>query len=459
MNIRITSEDARASDFVFRTADRMRIDGCVNALAHEAMSLALYCEQEALLDHYLSMLLAQLRQQAPEHRIEVYFPTNTDALLGRFNDVLAAQSVKQATQSPPSTGQAHIWIVHDAHRLPESEVQLLARLIQNFPGAQIRAILLMSGTHSATWPLSAFGRKILRWDIEVPSLEQAQSALELAQHEGRSGPIVQLLQRMDHPACADKLEVQDTPDTATPLPSKANRFAAALQQQVHVFHQRGQAALQFGQGTQTLRARLRPRLGLALGLLAALALSTMLMLWLQPEAFGLKTGQPSATTNSLPPPAAGLANTSKPPLVQDNAMPDPVPAAQLAAKESTASSSPTTGMSPRIEAPEAAERAQTWVQGMDPQSFLLQYGTASTYAKALEIQRRFAPLQNSRIVADYRPGEKLAQFVIVAGPFAQVNDAYVASRQPNIPNGTWVRSTRSLQSQLQINPAAQETTR
>ena len=197
MNIQIQPDKSAMTPFVFRAADRMRIDGCANAIAREGLSLALYCPFEALLDHYSNLLLAKLQLLAPEHRIEVYFPANIDSLLDRFNEVLASQSLDQAVKTPSIVNQAQIWIVHDAHTLPESEIQLLARLIQNFPGANIRAILLMSGSsQSSKTPLSAFGRKILRWDIEAPTEEQAQAALDLAQQEGNFNVVQQLLQRI-----------------------------------------------------------------------------------------------------------------------------------------------------------------------------------------------------------------------------------------------------------------------
>ena len=91
MNIPITPHSPGLNDLFFRTADRMRLEGCVNAVAHEGLSLALSCTQEALLDHYVQQLLTQLRQSAPEHRIEVYFPANTESLIARFNDALASQ--------------------------------------------------------------------------------------------------------------------------------------------------------------------------------------------------------------------------------------------------------------------------------------------------------------------------------------------------------------------------------
>jgi hypothetical protein len=282
-------ELAERHDFVFRAADRMRIDGCANAIAREGLSLALHSEHEALLDHCLDLVLSELRRQAPEHRIEVYFPAHTDALLDRFNEVLAAQSVRQAVKSQPNA-QALIWVVHDAHRLPSSEIQLLARLIQNFPGANIRAILLMTGQPPQASTLSAFGRKILRWDIETPSLTQAQAALELAQNEGRSMPVRQLLKRMDLDAHLPTLIVPAAAEQAAATHTRSTTpLSAAIQQRVLQFHQFGRNALQ--NGNQKIQGQVHrfgiAKRGLVLGFFTAMCLSMITLVWLQGDAFGL----------------------------------------------------------------------------------------------------------------------------------------------------------------------------
>lgn len=318
MNIPITPSDHALGDFVFRAADRMRIDGCANAVSREGLSLALHCEHEALLDHYLSLVLNRLRLNAPEHSIEVYFPTNTDSLLARFNDALGQQSVKQATQNPPATRNAQIWIVHDAHALPDSEIQLLARLIQNFPGANIRAILLMSGAHGLKNNLSAFGRKILRWDIEAPNAEQSEAAMELASLDGRLLPVQQLLKRIQRPSWTSQVAL---PDPSPESLVSAADFAAPISpkpqsphQKIHAFHAQGLVAIA---KCQQLLNRVRQiPLRLAFGVGMALTLSTLIMLWMQPEAFGIAKPLDSTPTQftgskTLVMPAASV-NSEKP---------------------------------------------------------------------------------------------------------------------------------------------------
>jgi cell division septation protein DedD len=473
MNIPIPATVHTLNDFVFRSADRMRIAGCANAVAREGLSVALFCEHEALLDHYMNLMLAQLRQQAPEHSIEVYFPANTDSLLSRFNEVLAQQSVQQATRAPTATEGAQIWIVHDAHTLPEAEVQLLARLIQNFPGANIRAILLMSGPKRQNISLTSFGRKLLRWDIEAPNSEQVQAALELASSEGRSAPLIHMLKRMDHPAVSDSLDVNTLVASSASEPEDSSRTNTSFKQKILGLQQHGQAKLQSLSGlaqSKPPRAWVKQPKTLALVLIPALTLSIVLMLWLQPESFGVKipstkvvknqdTSTPIATPLPLTPatpavPATPVADSSPVSPPGPSAAPQPAPSPTSQPSPATTGTSP----QPAINATDIRQ-TQTWIKGLDPQSFLLQYGTAKTFDKALDLLKGLSDIQNTAIVEAYHAGDSVAHFVIVSGPYAQVNDGLVAARKPGIPNGSWVRPTRSLQTQIKTALPKQDTPR
>jgi cell division septation protein DedD len=474
MNIPIPSTVHTVNDFVFRSADRMRIAGCANAVAREGLSLALFCEHEALLDHYLNLMLAQLRQQAPEHSIEVYFPANTDSLLARFNEVLAQQSVQQATRASKAAESAQIWIVHDAHTLPEAEVQLLARLIQNFPGANIRAILLMSGAKRQNITLTSFGRKLLRWDIEAPNSEQVQAALELASSEGRSGPLIQMLKRMDHPAVAVSLNVNTLVASMTPEPEAAPSASSSFKQTILGWHQHGQAKLQSLSGlTQSNppRAWVKQPKMLALLLIPALMLSVFIMLLLQPQSFGLKTPTTRVVkSQDAAPPIAAVAPAApatastpvavstpvSPPGPSAASQPAPQPVPGPTAQPSPASTGP--NPQPASSATDIRQ-TQTWIKDLDPQSFLVQYGTSKTYDKALELLKSLTDIKTIAIVEAYHTGDSVAHFVIVSGPYAQVNDGLVAARKPGIPNGSWVRPTRSLQTQIKTALPKQDTPR
>jgi hypothetical protein len=102
---------------------------------------------------------------------------------------------------------------------------------------------------------------------------------------------------------------------------------------------------------------------------------------------------------------------------------------------------------PVTEAPEGTLAGQAWLKQLDANSFLLQHGTASSYEKVLDIQRKYPALKDAQIIPAYRPDEKLAHFVIVSGPFSELNQGYEASKRAGIPR-SWVRPTRGLQELL-----------
>ncbi len=180
----------------FRNADRLRLEGCVAALVQDGMSLAMVSSNDALLDHYGKLLVARLRDTAPQITLEVYFPASAEALLARFNDVLVSTSVDSARDATARVANPKIWIVHDASALPDHEIQLLARLVQNFPGANIRVVMLLTTASKKQQLLSAFGRRILNWEIEPPTQEQKDAMLDMGRTQGREGLVSALLQKI-----------------------------------------------------------------------------------------------------------------------------------------------------------------------------------------------------------------------------------------------------------------------
>jgi hypothetical protein len=247
----------------------------------------------------------------------------------------------------------------------------------------------------------------------------------------------------------------------TPPAPKAPAASTAVQR-LHTFQQHGANSL------KNLRVSLqslakspgwfRQHAKLSMAIAAALIASTLFMLWLQPEAFGLKSLKntpPPPKAQALPLPAVALPSpaASAPTVPENNAQ-----KAEALPQAAPSPQAPTRA-EPSIEAPDAPIQAQAWVRAMDPNSFLIQYGTSTTYEKGLEIQRKFPELKESRIVAAYRPGEKLAHFVIVSGPYNPVIQAYDAAKRPGLPQGTWVRSTRNLLDQLKAPTSNQDTPR
>lgn len=461
MNIPIDTHSTALNDLFFRAADRMRVEGCVNAVANEGLSLALSCVHEALLDHYVQQLLQRLRSGAPGHTLEVYFPANTESLISRFNEVLASQSLREATRHAGERQSAQIWLVHDAQTLPEHELQLLARLIQNFPGANIRAILLMTGQAPTQESLSAFGRKLLRWEIEPPTDEQALATLEVARLQGQGEAMTLLLRRMGKlrklpAAWLDEGEGDETrgsalaPATSASSSSPSSGAPEALRRWLQALPAVSLASL-----LQTLRQGVVPLVAVShkpglsarlsgwpqrhpmlLAGAAALGLSVLLMMWLQPASFGLKGKARTAVQTAV----AGQAEAA-----------GSAPAAN--ATQTTVVSATSARLTPpATDVPDAATEAQAWLRATPAQSFVIQHGSLPTYDKAQQMIKSYPSLRDARVVAAYRPGEKLAHFVVVSGPYEGAGKAYERLGRKDLPGTSWVRTVQSLQQQLDPTP-------
>ena len=459
MNIPIPAPTPGLQDLFFRAADRMRVEGCANAVVNEGLSLALSCAHEALLDHYVQQLLQRLRTSAPDMGIEVYFPANTESLISRFNELLASQSVRDATRASGDQSGTQIWLVHDAQTLPPHELQLLARLIQNFPGANIRAILLMIGPAPTQESLSAFGRKLLRWEIEAPTEEQAQAALELATLQGQEDSMRLLLRRMGKlrrpyawpdeelqaPSLSPERQAMPAPIApAAPAPTgalaRARAQIALWRARLDDFRQRLAATPEAVAGEELPKLQWSERLTqwrqhkpLWIAAAGALGLSVLLMMWIQPASFGLKSKDRTALAKAGEASAA-QALAAQTPVVSVSAGPKPVAVPEL---------------------PEPAIESQAWLRAIPPQHFLIQHSTAATYEKAQQQTKFYASLREAQIVPAYRPGEKLAYFVVVSGPYENAGKAYERMARKDLPNTSWVRTAQSLQQQLE--PTAKET--
>ena len=110
---------------------------------------------------------------------------------------------------------------------------------------------------------------------------------------------------------------------------------------------------------------------------------------------------------------------------------------------------------PPTDVPDPAAEAQAWLRAMPPQNFVIQHGAMASYEKAQQMIKSYASLREARIVAAYRPGEKLAYFVVVSGPYEAAGKAYERFARKDLPNTSWVRTAQSLQ--VQLEPSAKET--
>jgi cytoskeletal protein RodZ len=471
----------------FRVADRMRLEGYVAALVDDNMSLSLVSGHEAILDHYGRLLVARLREAAPHIGLEVYFPASADALITRFNEVLQSYSIEDAMGSKAPAAPAKVWIVHDASALPDHEIQLLARLVQHFPAANIRVVMLLTTASKKQQLLASFGRRILNWEIEPPSDEQAQLMLEQARAQGREGAVTALLKKIAPWGAVPTLPpVQPSAQSPVQPPVRSMPKSASVAEPEPDWTARAASAAAAPQAkpprTRAGRGKWLLWLALAVALLATCALAVWALYGgaLNADLWNLDAGKPAAVAppvNTASAAASQTASASLPPSPEGsqptdaatpgvpgtpgtpaNALgesatttnPQPPkaadPPAPIAAANAvrSATAAPANEVEEIISTPSQAQVGQAWVRQMPPGTFLVQHTIVPSYGDATVWLQAHANLRRARVVATYLTGQASIQFAVVSGPFVSMAEANSFANSGGVPKDPQIRSARSM---------------
>ena len=170
-------------DLFVRPDDKVRLDRMVRAVSDEQLSVAFISHSDALLDHYGRLFAEHLRRTS-RLAVEIYSPDSTDALIDRFNRILASMSVSEALKIEGSMAPSRLLLVYDGRATGVREVQLLARLLKDFPGATTRVALLLHAHADAPKKVEAFGKRMVHWELSLPSASEKQALLERAASQG-----------------------------------------------------------------------------------------------------------------------------------------------------------------------------------------------------------------------------------------------------------------------------------
>ncbi len=172
-------------DIFLRPRDKKRLRDAVAAIVENDLGIAVIGSNEAILDHYYRMLVARVRQHEG-FELEMFLPVTTDSLLSRFNDMLAEISMEQAAAPPAVDQPVRLLVINDARMIDSEQWGLLARLLSDFPGVNVRLVLVIN---KAGWPahenlLNTLGRRLHRWVVEAPGIGEARELLDAAAENG-----------------------------------------------------------------------------------------------------------------------------------------------------------------------------------------------------------------------------------------------------------------------------------
>lgn len=142
--------------------------GCeevLSMLCEHRRSAVVVCRDEPLLDA-IGMQLARALRQSPALQVELYLPSSSEELLQRFNGMLERLPINAARSRLNLDQRLRLWVLHMTTREELAEVLLLLRLVQAFPGAGVRLLLLLGEEAAAQHLTAALGTRLHRWVVE-----------------------------------------------------------------------------------------------------------------------------------------------------------------------------------------------------------------------------------------------------------------------------------------------------
>jgi hypothetical protein len=182
--------------FFLRQEDLGRFRRIREALVRGRSSVVIHSERGALVEHYVDQLLASLRHHK-ELTVETYVPGSTENLLSRFNPLLASLSLAEARGLANVIPlPVRIWVIHDFDTLSTDEIELLARLVQDFPGARVMLLMIGYGVSQVPDRIRSILRKnLLIWCVEAPERQGLENLALEARHSGYLDELDALLRR------------------------------------------------------------------------------------------------------------------------------------------------------------------------------------------------------------------------------------------------------------------------
>ena len=181
-------------DIFFRVKDKKCLAEAVDAIVENDLGVALIGSNEVILDHYCRMLVTRMRD-VDRFQLEVFLPLTTESLLTRFNDMLTAITMEQAVRPPAPEQPVRLLVVNDARMVNEEQWSLLVRLLADFPGVNARLVLVIN---KSGWPgheklLHILGKKMHRWLVKAPAVDEARALLDAAVERGYQAETEALL--------------------------------------------------------------------------------------------------------------------------------------------------------------------------------------------------------------------------------------------------------------------------
>ena len=167
--------------------DRLRFEILLKSLTEGTMNLAVLSQHDMVLDFYGNLFEERLRAKGESH-IEWCSSTNSEKLVQKFNEILSEITLDQALEKDKKHAPRRFLLFRDSILMQDFELQLLARLVNGFPAGNISVILLINSAGSYQSKIDAFGKNLLKWEVETEAGEAKQKLTDWVATEPEPEP-------------------------------------------------------------------------------------------------------------------------------------------------------------------------------------------------------------------------------------------------------------------------------
>ena len=444
--------------------DRLQMESCAMAMVKDGKSVVISSKTTELIDHFGAAFIRRLKRALPDTPIEVFMPPDTEAMLDRFNKLLTTIKLDEATK--PRGGQLpeKIWVVHDANALATHELDLFTRLILQFPGAGIGAVLMFASESAQADKLATQNKQFVSWALELPTAEQKLSAIQQARKEGNEEVAVEFFNKL-----AKASSKKTTPLLNAAVSSGGASKAASPQKDKSKKPQKSKKWTWI----MAVSALLLSSVGVAAILhpdLGQKVIAQVSEFYADVMALGSPEKKKTAQNNATKPeddadnkletnPDTAPEKVAVPGQPKDDAKnpPPPGPPADLkpytAKPEAPVATPPVAAATPAkpakviTELPDVAVKGRLWLRGLPEDTFLLEHGVYETVKQAQSTVKTKAWLANARIVPVYQQGKDDSKFAVVTGPFRSRDRAKNTMVRLNLPSDVIIKPQGTLLSQ------------
>jgi hypothetical protein len=161
------------TDIYQSPGDRLRFEILLKSLTEGSINLAVMSQHDQVLDYYGNLFEERLRSKGETH-IEWCSSTNSELLVNKFNEILSEITLDQALEKDKKHAPRRFLLFRDSILMQDFELQLLARLVNGFPAGNISVILLINSVGNYQSKIEAFGKNLVKWDVETEAGEAKQ---------------------------------------------------------------------------------------------------------------------------------------------------------------------------------------------------------------------------------------------------------------------------------------------